>query len=394
MYFPREEYERRWGLVYDELERRGYEAAVVWSCSGGTYDRCANVLYLTNYYSTSNGQIVDEPIWAGRALSGVILANRETPELHMDEPFPRFAELATDRAHYHNDVVRGVYEAVNARKITGRVAFVGSDILSWKYGKRMQENTSEIEWSAEDDLLGPARRIKSSLELDCYREAGRIATRGLTRLMEGLVAGRTEAEAAGAAAEEVIRSGGKFHMIPVNHGDTLEYWTRAPLTQASTDRPSDGDLVRGFVFGPIYQGYWLDPGRTAVCGAKPTAAQRELIETTVGIIEQCIAAIRPGVRVAEVAELGDRLMDKAGTVKDQIAELVPLYGHGVGLFWEHPYIGKPFMTDETETFDAGMVLGIEAFVGREGVGSTAMEQNVIVGDSGTELLTTAPMIWY
>ncbi len=201
----------------------------------------------------------------------------------------------------------------------------------------------------------------------------------------------------GGEAEEVIRSGGKFHMIPVNHGDTLLYLTRAPLTQASMDKPRDGDLVRGFVLGPVFQGYWVDPGRTAVCGSRSTPAQRELIETTADIIHKCIEAIRPGVRVAEVAELGDRLMDDVGTVKDQIATLDPLYGRGIGLYWEHPYIGKPFITDERgneETFEAGMVLGVEAFVGREGIGSTAMEQNLIVTNDGNELIITSPMIWY
>jgi Xaa-Pro aminopeptidase len=63
------------------------------------------------------------------------------------------------------------------------------------------------------------------------------------------------------------------------------------------------------------------------------------------------------------------------------------------MFWEYPFIGEAFL-DGTETFQEGMVLGVEAFLGREGVGSTAMEQNVIVTSTGTELITTPPMIWY
>ena len=35
---------------------RGYDVAVVWSRSGGTYDRCGDVLYLSNYVSTESGQ--------------------------------------------------------------------------------------------------------------------------------------------------------------------------------------------------------------------------------------------------------------------------------------------------------------------------------------------------
>lgn len=45
-FFPNEEYEARWVAV---------EAAVVFGRSGGTNDRCGDVLYLTNFFSTASG---------------------------------------------------------------------------------------------------------------------------------------------------------------------------------------------------------------------------------------------------------------------------------------------------------------------------------------------------
>ena len=39
-YFPQDEYESRWARVEQEMKRRGYEAAVVWGRSGGSFDRC------------------------------------------------------------------------------------------------------------------------------------------------------------------------------------------------------------------------------------------------------------------------------------------------------------------------------------------------------------------
>jgi Xaa-Pro aminopeptidase len=393
MYFAQREYERRWEAVYDRMAALGIEVAVIWSRSGGTHDRCADVLYLTNYYSTSNGQIADTAIYSGRSFSCVVMANREMPALHIDEPMPRVGELATDRVEYHAHMIEGVAKALKRGGVEGRVAFVGTEILPVKYARELEQLVPAIEWEDCTELIEDVRHIKSPAELDCYREAGEIASRAAEVLIAGLVAGDSEADAAGAAAKEVLSRGGQFHMIPVNHGDTLLWWTRDAIAQSSRDRPAVGDMVRGFVLVPIFQGYWLDPGRTAVCGGKPSAEQRRLIEGTVEIIEACADAIRPGVSVLEVARLGDRLTREHETETSQIAELVPLFGHGIGLFWENPYIGEAYL-DGSETFEAGMVLGIEAFLGRAGAGYTAMESNYIVGDDGLEPLISTPMIWH
>lgn len=392
MYFPQDEYESRWRRLEAALLERGLEAAVIWGRSGGTFERYGDVLYLTNFYSTTHGQIEDEPIWSAKAFAAVIARVGDTPWLITDEPYTRLKTIATDHVDDSRDPVAAVAEATRSLGLT-RIGFVGTDFFPLKYWDRFRQLTTDIEWIPVDDLLHGIRMIKSRRELDAYREGGEIASRALELLIGGLVAGHSEAEAAAAAAAEVIRSGGNFHMIPVNHGDTLKWWTRSSLPTWSLDAPVVGDMVRGFVLGPIWQGYWLDPGRTAVCGRKPSVAQRELLEASVNIVDECIRAIAPGVRVLDVADLGTRMTDDFGSVKDQIADLVPLFGHGVGMFWEHPFIGADFLHGD-EIFESGMVCGVEAFLGREGVGSTAFEQNIIVTDSGTELITTTPMLWH
>jgi hypothetical protein len=95
----------------------------------------------------------------------------------------------------------------------------------------------------------------------------------------------------------------------------------------------------------------------------------------------------------EVAQLGNRLAQEAGGEKDQAAEKWPHFGHSIGLFIETPYIGTT-MCDEDDVFRADMVIGVEAFVSRSGVGSAGYEQNFIVGEHGNEILCTTPMIWW
>jgi Xaa-Pro dipeptidase len=55
MYFPQEEYEDRWNRLYDELGDRGFDAALIWSRSGGTHERCGDVLYLTHWAAGRRG---------------------------------------------------------------------------------------------------------------------------------------------------------------------------------------------------------------------------------------------------------------------------------------------------------------------------------------------------
>jgi Xaa-Pro dipeptidase len=393
LYFPPDEYEERWRRVNSEISARGYDAAVIWGRSAGTYERYGDIHYLTGFYSTHSGHEQDTKLWNARAFAAAIMDGGE-PELHTDEADTPADLVATENVQWHWDPIAGVAEAVRKRGITGRVAFVGSDFLPVKYYRQLEAATPGIEWVPEDLLVEKVRQIKSPRELDCYREAGEIATVGLDTLFDRLLAGHTEAESAAAAAAEVIRRGGSYHMIPISHGETIETFCRQPLTGYSLDAPKPGDMVRGWVYGPIWQGYWLDPGRTSVCDPKSAGQeQRDLIESCANIVEEVIAAIRPGVRVKEICEIGDRLTEEAGGEKDQAGSMWPIYGHGVGHFWQFPWIGSDLIEGD-EVFEQDMVLGIEAFLAHHGVGSAGFEQNLIVTADGTELLTKTPMLFW
>ena len=109
-------------------------------------------------------------------------------------------------------------------------------------------------------------------------------------------------------------------------------------------RPRRATSCGGWLLGSIHQGYYLDPGRTAVCGGKPSESQRQLVEAATNIVETLIGAVRPGVTIMEIAKMGERMTREAGGGGDQTSEQWPLYGHGLGLFWEDPYIGTQMCT--------------------------------------------------
>lgn len=400
MYFPPDEYHERWIRTYASLAATGLEAAVVWSRSAGTHEKFADVFYLTNYYSNQSGHS-DDDARIGIGYSAVILHRNRTPVLVADLPeFPRDG-VATD-AIFENgqpSTIAKVAAALRAGGIArGRVAAVGEHFFPAKYLRLLRDELPGIEWVWIDDLVERVRRRKSPRELECFREGGAIVSAALTRQLEAAVRGGTQAEIAAAGASELIRRGGGIHMIPVASGTgaALGPFTNSPLTgydPAIVARP--GDLVRTWIYGPVWQGYWLDPGRTVVVGGRPTEVQRRLIAAANEVVTRLIGEIRPGLPVRELARRGRELRDATGTVEDPTSGTFPLLGHGNGLFWEPPTIWLD--AEEGAGYEPlfeGQVLGIETFLSDPKVGSVGVEQNLIVRAGGNELLTTTPLEWW
>jgi Xaa-Pro dipeptidase len=400
LYFPVDEYEDRWRRVSNELAIQGFDAALVWSRSAGGYEKFGDVFYLTHYYSNQSGQ-ADEDAWLGVGFAALILEHEQTPQLIADLPeFPR-DQVATDRIVRSDEPnrVRLVAETMRARGLTeGRVALVGDGFLPWRYARILQQELPGVEWVPADELVEAVRRYKSPRELDCFREGGEIVTAALTKQLEAAVRGGTQADIAAAGAHELLRRGGNFHMIPVASGTRrdLDAFTNEPLTGFDVRIPvRPGDLVRTWIYGPAWQGYWLDPGRTVVAGGTPSDAQREWITAANQVVSRLIDEIRPGRNVREIAELGGRLRRETGSVDDATAETFPLLGHGNGLFWERPTIWLDVEQNDTRwSFWEGQTMGVETFLSHPDVGSVGIEQNIIVQERGNELLTPVALEWW
>lgn len=388
-HFPLDEYEDRWTRMQGIMADAGFDTAVVFGRGGGTTDNCGDILYLSNHYSVSGG--MDSRIWSGRAFSGIILQNGQTPELHIDEPEPRRDLVAIDNVHCDNYPFLSIARRLNERGIAGRVALCGSWFVPLKFWRQLAGDTPDIEWIDADDLVRTARAIKSARELETYRIAGAAATEATDALMRALVAGRTEREAAGEAARIVVARGGRMQAIGANHGDTMDYDYRFPLTGSSDDAPAPGDLVRGTVHAAFQQGYYLDPGRTGVCG-RASARQTRLIEATADIVHRLSAMMRPGALLTDVAAEGDRLTAAFGGTQSAIMKNFPFFGHGIGLSFEQPRIST-VMSEPGERVRADMVFGVEAFLADEGIGSAFVEDILIVGKDANEVLTRSPYVY-
>jgi Xaa-Pro dipeptidase len=408
MPFPIEEYERRWAALDGELERLGYDTAVIWGRSGGSYDRAGSITYLTNFASHSSGQEWSSGDSAvGRSFGALLFRRGHEPELHIAEPVitaePRYVATAHIAEHMQN-IGAGLAERLGELGIEGPVAYLGDDFLPIQIYRTLVAATPQIEWIAEDFLLDEIQSHKSELELDLYREAGTVASRALTAFMQALIRGERQCDAAADAADIIIRSCGGFQRLGCHTGPRgeLAMWDN-PFYGYSVERAGPGEMVRAWVYGPIHHGYWIDPGRCSTCG-QPTAERKALIELGVELTESLIGEIAAGVTPREVGVIGDRWIREHGLTEDMGGAIWDLYGHGLSTFWLGPLIpahgaetfvnGHGFQNVD-KPFHVGQVFTVETFLRQPGVGTSTFEEVFIVGEAGVERLTAGtPMLFW
>ena len=407
MFFSREEYEARWQKVAAAMKERGHETLVIWQRSAGTYDRIGDVYWLTNFKTSGTGQDpASEVVCAPFTFSAVLFRRGREPELHLGMSDADVA-MAVDRStfvcgelfNHKEGLMVGLAEHLRSNGIEGRVAVVGDDVLPGLYDRILRGRTPQIQWVSDETLMIEPQSVKSPRELEVFRTAGDIITEALTAAMEAMIRGKTAAEAAAVAATSIIGAGGGFHRIDVNHGPASEQLILSnDLYGYNRRAAAPGDFIRVWIYGPIFEGYWLDPGRTAICGNRPTSEQKAVIEAAVEIVDRIVEAAVPGKTLREVGIAGAEF---AKTVSTSEYELMSdLFGHGLStnflpqtipvgdaeVPWDLPTNERPI--------EAGMVLASEAFLTHPGVGMAAFEKNFIVTETGNELLDRTPMLFW
>ena len=392
--FSAAEYESRWKKVEMEMSARGIETAVIWGRTASTFDRAADVIYLTNYFSTKVGQGFDSGKFSARAYCAVLFRIGFEPVLIADDPDVRKEVVAVSDFRVADNPVATLVDTLTSFGISGKVGFVGSDFFPVKYWNELQKIAPNLNWEICDDLVRARRLIKSEEEQEVIRIAGQIASPAMTRMMKALLSGKTEAEAAGLAAHDIVSAGGVIDKIQVSHGDTIGFTCGDPLTGYRKVAPKSGDLFRAFLIGPMYQGYYLDPGRTAVCGNKPNSDQIDILEACDNIISSMAASIKPGVSFEDAAKVGDKMVSDFGPDADPAAKKFPFFGHPHGLYFEGPPYISTVLEHKNAKFETGMLIGLEAFLARKGVGNVGFEQNYLVNENGLELITTTPTLWH
>jgi len=313
-----------------------------------------NVRYLTGFDS-SNAALVVEP---------------EGVRLFSDF---RYAELGRSiQGVEFVETKRSLYAAL-AELLEGQHGFEADDLT---YGKWETLSAGGLELVPRRGLVEALRVVKDEAELDVVRRAATVTSEAYARFAEETFVGRTERDLAWRMDE-------LFHELGAE-GPAFETIVAAgPNSARPHSRPSDRKVGRGETVvvdsGARLDGYCSDCTRTFATGPLPERLQEAYavcLEAQLAGLE----AVRVGATGVEADAAARRVIEDAGFGEAFGHGL----GHGVGVdVHEAPRLAR----ESSDTLAAGNVVTVEPGIYLEGLGGIRIEDLVIVGEDGLEVLT-------
>jgi Xaa-Pro aminopeptidase len=269
---------------------------------------------------------------------------------------------------------------IGARKVGvegGHLTFSGYEALK----KAMPESVTFV---MRDDTVQSLRQVKDTGEIAAIRRAISIADACFDFIRGTAKAGMTERELAwemevfmrhtkGAAKlgfESIVGSGPNSALI---HGRPSE-------------RVLGSSCAPEFLlcdYGCEVDNYNSDLTRTFVLGGEPTPRQREIYEAVRRAQTTALEAIRPGMIGKDVDKVARDVLTEAG--------LGEAFGHGLGHgLGRQVHDHMAFGQKSELVLKPGMVVTVEPGAYIEGLGGVRIEDDVLVTETGCEILTHSP----
>jgi Xaa-Pro aminopeptidase len=311
---------------------------------------------------------------------GVLLTTLESAYLVTDA---RYAEQASQECpDVCLELVENAWmpatEALIDRLNLRRIGFEGH-ALSYENWHELQEAMSSRELVSVEDPVGRIRMAKEPSELSAIREAVRIADAVYERISGFLSPGLQEREVAAEidyALRKMGAEGEAFDTLVASGARSA-----LPHGKPTVRRIAQGELIL-LDFGARFQGYHSDITRTVVMGA-PDSRQEEIYGIVLEAQSKAIEAIRPGLEGREVDAVARECIAKKGYGQYFGYGL----GHGLGLsVHDRRILGRR----SEIVLATGMVVTVEPGIHIPGWGGIRIEDDVLITESGAEVLTQSP----
>jgi Xaa-Pro aminopeptidase len=361
---------RRHQFVRRELASRGLDALVITSLP--------NILYLTNFTGSSAILVIsaDRLLFITdfrylTVLSESRATARECPDL----------EVVTVEGSYDATLAE-LLAAQPWRRIGFEAAHLTVDRFRWLTATIASGGPKDAELVATERIVERARVRKDPYEIATLREAARrlslVAAAAPAEVRRGL----TESDIALAIDRRVRQAGferAAFDTIVASGPNSA-----LPHARPGDRTISEGDLVV-LDFGGVYASYCVDLTRTVSVGPANDRVH-QVYAAVRDAHDRAIAAVAPGRSRFDIDAAARDTLERHG--------LAEAFGHGTGHglgieVHEDPRISRkrPDVDTEDEAVAAGMIFTIEPGAYLPGWGGVRIEDDVLVTDSGVEVLT-------
>jgi Xaa-Pro dipeptidase len=254
--------------------------------------------------------------------------------------------------------------------------------------KELHEKLHEAKFKDASNLLWDLRIIKSDLEVEVLRKACDATSKAFARGFEELRPGMTERELAGIIMSELALQTGELPGFLMVRSGKMKY---GMVNVEPFEKPIEpGDLVVVDV-GANYKYYWSDFMRMA-CIGEPSPDQRRLFEADIASQQAGVDVIKPNIPLHEIFDACHSVLIERG-MEEHVPGLERV-GHGVGLdVHEPPSIAKGSQV----LAQPNMILTVEPIFWDQPdhvIGNFALEDVVLVTETGHEVLSTFPKDLY
>jgi len=260
---------------------------------------------------------------------------------------------------------------------------IGVDIVEPPFLFEMQRQGLKVV-DAQQYMLD-ARVIKSADEIMLLNQAAAMVDGVYQDIAEALKPGVRENEIVALANKRLYEMGSdQVEAVNAISGDRCN-----PHPHNFTDRiirPGDQaffDIIHSF------NGYRTCYYRTFSVGSA-TPAQHDAYTKARQWMDAAIQTVRVGVGTDEIASVWPKATDFG--FESELAAFGLQFGHGLGLgLHERPIISRLNSLDNPIEIKAGMVFALETYCpASDGVSAARIEEEVVVTDSGTHILTKFP----
>lgn len=237
--------------------------------------------------------------------------------------------------------------------------------------------------ASTDGVVERIRMVKDSIEVALLRDAARRLTPVAEAAFDAVKAGVEEREVAG-SIEAGLRRGG-FERIAFDTIVASGPNSALPHHRAGDRRLATGDLVV-LDFGGVLSGYCSDLTRTVAVGEVGRDARR-LHQAVREAQQAAIEAVRPGITTTAVDAAARSVLER-----HNLGEAFGHgTGHGLGLdVHEEPRLTRPRPDVPAVLLEPGMVFTIEPGAYVPGLGGVRIEDDILVTETGYEVLTAVP----
>lgn len=220
------------------------------------------------------------------------------------------------------------------------------------------------------------RNIKSAGEVAVIREICQLVSGAFEDLPQRLAVGQTESEVCRDFTIDILRRGA--HTVPF-----MAAASGPGGYSQIISRPRPRRLERGDVLiidtGATLHGYFCDFDRNYAFGHVSDRLRRAQDAVWLAT-EAGIAAAVPGAKVSDLWAAMTKVLQRAGMRKNNVGRL----GHGLGLQLTEP---PSNMAGDHAVLQPGMVITIEPGMEYEDGKMIVHEENIVITESGAELLS-------